>query len=229
MSTSTAIPMPPMAIGRYLNSNGDTSPLPYSSEEVERSRRAFSKILSTFHFRTGSNILLSSLFHEGAQLMPIERAIMTYGMVAVSADSSPFDARRVESIVRRFNLAGAINITPETLTGLEQLGHDPVALFSDMILWARPGAYEQLKKAAQLNVYRILDVGPAIAMECSAADGVHIDRSEWKIEEDNGEIVMTSLLSRSTQFERYHTGLKAHVVHGACSCGNVDPRIKITE
>ena len=218
----------PMAVGRYTDAQGTATPLPYSFDEVERARRWTAIILSTFHFRTGSNMLLTSQFHEGAQFMPVERAIMSYGMVAVSADAHLYDARRVESITRGFSLVGAIGISAETLAGLEQLGHDPAVMFADMIVWARPGAYEQLKHSSALNVYRIFDVGPTIAIECSAGEGAHIDRREWLIEELNGEIILTSKLSRSAAFEAYNTGLKGHLVHGACQCGNADPRIVLS-
>ena len=229
MNMTTELNLTPIAVGRYTDKDGEAVPLPYSIEEVERARRAITRILSTFHFRTGSNVLLTSQFHEGAQFMPVERAIMSYGMVAVSADSHLYDARRVESITRGFSLAAAIGISPETLTGLEQQGHQPEEMFANMVIWARPGAYEQLKQFPQLDVYRVLDVGPTIAMECSSGNGAHIDRFEWLIDEQDGEIVLSNRLSRSTPFTHYHTGLKGRVVEGACSCGNADPRIQLTD
>jgi len=229
MNTALNNPLPPMAVGRYQDADNNNVPLPFSVEEVERARRAYSRLLSSFHLRSRSNILITGLLHESAQIIPLERAVMSEGMVAISADSHLFDARRVESITRGFSLAGAIGITPETLTGLEQHGHKPEQLFADMVIWAKAGAYETLKQHPQLNVFRIADIGPVKAMECSHGAGVHVDRFEWQVSEDNGEIVLTSRLARSTPFQQYHTGVKGRVITSACKCGNIDPRIELTE
>lgn len=215
----------PMAIGRYFDATGARVDLPYSTLEAERSARAMLKVLSTFHFRAGQNMLITALFDEGAQLLGAERAIMHYNMVAVSADSSLFDARRVESIARQFSLAGALGISQATLEGLRSLGHDPVQLLNGMVVWARPGAYEELVDKPGIKVYRWLELGPAVAIECSAAAGAHIDRFEWLVDEEDGEVVLSSRLERCQPFEHYRTGVQAKVIHGACSCGNIDPRI----
>ncbi len=215
----------PLAVGRYTDANGQPKSLPFTLLESERARRAFTRVLQTFHFRTGSNLLLTSLFHESAQIMPLERAIMSYGMVAVTADSSLYDAKRVESITRCFDLAAAVGISADTLTGLEQLGFKPENLFADMVVWARSDAYEKLNAIASLNVFRLIEIGPAVALECHAGNGAHIDRFEWYAEEQQGEIVLTSRLSRATPFDGYKTGIRGKLVHGACQCGNADPRI----
>lgn len=217
----------PMAVGRYTNADGQLIPLPYSSIETERARRAISKVLSTFHFRTGSNIMLTAQFHEGAQLTPVERAVMSYGMVAVSADSSPYDAKRVESIARRFKLAGVVGINADVLSGLEQMGHKPEDIFANMIVWARNDAYDQLNAIASLQVFRLIEVGPTIAMECASGAGAHIDRFEWHVETINDDIVITNRLDRCEAFNQYRTGLKGRVIHEACQCGNADPRIEL--
>ncbi|WP_156895489.1 hypothetical protein [Massilia putida] len=214
-----------MAVGRYFTADGKRRLLPYSALELERSRRAMVRVLSTFHFRAGSNVLVTGLMDEGAQLMGAERAVMSYGMVVVSADSSPFDAGRVESILRRFELVAAIGITEATLDGLERLGHDPARLFADKIVWARPAAYQRLAALPGLKVYRWMEIGPAVALECREGAGVHIDRFEWTVDEVDGEVVLSSRLERAHEFERLHTGVHGHVVHGVCKCGNPDPRV----
>ena len=215
----------PMAVGRYFDPEGVRQILPYSALELERSRRAMVRILSTFHFRSGNNILLTALMDQGAQLLGAERAIMSYGMVVASADCSLFDAGRVESILRRFDLVAVLGLSSDTLDGLVKLGHDPEKLFAGKVVWARPGAYERLAGKPGLSVYRWLEVGPAVALECREGAGAHIDRFEWDIEQVDGEVVLTSRLERSMAFERVRTGIHAHVKHGACKCGNPDPRI----
>jgi hypothetical protein len=225
MSTVTDFPVPPMAVGFYEDAAGQRQPLPFSLIETDRSRKAITRIMNTFHFRTGGNILLTALFNDAAHLTAAERAIMSYGMVAANADSSLFDAKRVESIVRRFNLAAAMAISADTLDGLTGLGFDPAQLFAGMPVWARPGAYERLAANPDLKVFRICAVGPALAMECAQGNGAHIDRFEWDVQEEDGEVVLSSRLDRCVPFHQYRTGIKARVVHSACTCGNADPRL----
>ncbi len=217
--------VPPLAVGRYFDATGTWRPIAYSSLELERGRVAALRVLQSFHFRTGGNIMFTSMWDEGAQLMPVERAIMSYGMVVISADSSPFDAGRVESIARRFELKGAMGITAATLEGLARMGHDPAKVFAGMVVWARPGAYETLSAIATLDVHRCMELGPAFAIECHAKSGAHLDRFEWDVTEDGGEIVLTSRLERSESFQRFHTGHRGRLLRGVCACGNADPRV----
>ncbi|CAN7574228.1 hypothetical protein [Pseudomonas umsongensis] len=215
----------PMAVGRYFDAQGERQILRYSALEIERSTRSILKVLNTFDFHMGSNLMVTALLDQGVQAMGMERAVMQFNMVAVSADSSLFDARRVESIIRRFNLVGAYGITAATLDGLVGLGHDPLKLFAGMVVWAWPDAYARLAGQPGLTVFRCLELGPALAIECSAGTGAHIDRFEWAVDAIDGEVVITSRLERCQPFHHYHTGLRGQVLHGACNCGSADPRI----
>lgn len=215
----------PIAVGRYIAADGSRKTLAYSALELERARLAAVRVLDAFHFRTGGNVMFTAMWDEGAQLLGVERAIMSYGMVVVSADSSVFDAGRVANISRRFKLIAAMGITPGTLEGLARMDLDPANVFDGMVVWARPGAYETLKALPGLQVYRCLEVGPAFAIECPAGHGAHLDRFEWNIEEEGGEVVLSSRLERSEPFYKLRTGLKGKVIYGVCDCGNPDPRV----
>jgi hypothetical protein len=215
----------PIAVGRYIAADGSRKTLAYSALELERARLAVTRVLDAFHFRTGGNVLFTAMWDEAAQLLGAERAIMSYGMVVVSADASVFDAGRVANIARRFKLIAAMGITQSTLEGLTRLDQNPAKVFEGMVVWARPGAYETLKALPGLQVYRCLEVGPAFAIECPAGCGAHLDRFEWKVEEEDGEVILSSQLERSEPFYKLRTGLKGKVIHGVCDCGNPDPRV----
>lgn len=215
----------PIAVGRYIAADGSRKTLAYSALELERARLAAVRVLDAFHFRTGGNVMFTSMWDEGAQLLGVERAIMSYGMVVVSADASVFDAGRVANIVRRFELVAAMGITQGTLEGLARMDQDLAKLFEGIVVWARPGAYETLKALPGLRVYRCLEVGPAFAIECPVGGGAHLDRFEWKVEEEDGEVILSSQLERSEPFYKLRTGLKGKVIHGVCDCGNPDPRV----
>jgi phenylacetate-coenzyme A ligase PaaK-like adenylate-forming protein len=217
----------PIAVGRYIKADGGRETLPYSLHEIERSQAAMLRVLQTFHFRTGSNVLLTALLDEGAQAIGMERAVKSYGMVVVSADSSLFDARRVESIIRRFKPVAAVGVTAATLDGLQGLGFDLAQLFAGIVVWARPGAYERLSTLPGLSVRRWVELGPAVGLECHAGCGPHLDHAEWHVDTDAGEIVLTSRLERAQRFTHYRTGLRGRIVRGFCACGNADPRLML--
>jgi hypothetical protein len=225
--TNTALQ--PVTNGRYFDATGKRIILPFSYTELERARRFALRLLNSFHFRTGNNILITALLDQVVQLMPVERAIYAAGLVLVSADSSIYDAKRVESIIRRFELSAAINITSATLDGLEQLGHDPKTLFSGLTVWAAPCAYDRLIEYPETSVMRYMEIGPAIAMECPYKNGAHIDRFEWQVEAIDGELVLSSRVERCAEFSQYRTGTRGVVHHGSCQCGNPDPRVILSD
>jgi hypothetical protein len=219
--------VPPFVVGRYFDAEGKRQPLPYSALELERGRRAMVRVLRSFHFHTGTNVLVTAMFDEAAQLLPAERAIQSYGMVVVSADATLFDANRVESITRRFELTAALGIGADTVAGLKNLGHDPAKVFAGMVVWARPDAYAELSALPGLNVHRWQAIGSAVALECREHAGMHFDRNEWLLEVEGGEILVTSKLDRSQPFSRLRSGVRGRIDHSVCRCGNLDPRVVV--
>jgi hypothetical protein len=85
----------PIAVGRYHIGDAGRF-LPFSNAEAERAAAFYLRILSTFHFRTGHNVMVTAQLNECAQFLPFERAAMAYGLVICSADSTYYDAGRVE-------------------------------------------------------------------------------------------------------------------------------------
>lgn len=227
MSNELNFAAPVLGVGRYYDAEKRRQDLAFSYDELERSRLFWARIFSTFHFRAGDRILLTALFDESVQYLGAERAIMSYNMVAVNADSSLYDAKRVESIIRRFKLAGIVGLSADTLEGLRGLGFDPEELFKDMVVWARPGAYEQLVGKPGMRVYRVFELGPATLAECSRGQGVHIDRHQWNLDVIDEEVVISSRLERCVPFKHYRTGVAGKLITSTCVCGASDPRIAL--
>lgn len=213
-----------LAVGRYVHA-GHTHFLPFSHAELQRARVFMQRRLVSFHFRTARGLLVASLLDEGAQFIPLERAAMDYGLVVCSADASFFDAGRVESAIRRFDIAAVAGIGMPVLEGLKHFGHDPAKVFDGLVVWARPDAYPVLQQMPQVQARLWMEIGPAVAVECSAGMGAHVDRLEWQVELDEGTVVLSSRLRRATEFQRFHTGLHADVRYDACRCGSNDPRV----
>jgi phenylacetate-coenzyme A ligase PaaK-like adenylate-forming protein len=216
----------PIAVGRYPDRDGVTRLLPYSAAELERAIETYRRRLGTFHFRTGDHLLVTSLFDESAQFMPFERALSAYGLVLCSADASLFDAPRTETILRRFDVVAVLGATASLLDGLVAQGLDPQKLFAGRVVWARPDAYARLEHCSAIKLHRWMEIGPAFAVECAAGAGAHLDRLEWDVETDNGEMVLTNRLDRALNFKAYRTGVHATIERHTCACGSADPRLR---
>jgi hypothetical protein len=198
--------------------------LPISQVELERHHNFVSRILSTFHFRTGGHFLVVSLYDFFSQFMPIERAAMDAGFIVCNADDSSFDAGRVESIIRRFDVKAIAAVSNNCLDGLQGLGLNLNQVFGDAVVWAYPDCFPRLADS-QAQLRKIATLGPAIGMECAAGQGLHIDHFEWEVESINGEIHLTSKMPRAIDFIQFATGKRGRVEEGICTCGNVDKRI----
>jgi len=216
-----------MAVGRYLNAAGEKVLLPYSAPEFERATKAYALRLGTFHFRSGGQVLMTSIYDESYQFGSFNRALGAFQLVLLSSDASVFDAYRTESCLRRFQIPAVAGVSSAVLDGLEELGHSPAKLMKDKVVWSRPDSHQRLQNYGTFRVYRWLELGPAVALECSAGAGAHIDRLEWKVDEDNGELVLSSRLPRVVPFSGYRTGLSGSVSYTTCQCGSADPRIHL--
>ena len=200
--------------------------LPTAQVELERSEHFVSRILSTFHFRTGGDFLVVSLYDHFIQFLPIERAAMDAGFVVCNADDAFFDAGRVESILRRFDIKAVATISNGCLDGLQQLEFDINKIFGDAVVWAYPDAIERLSNS-QAITRQFAMIGPAIGMECAKGNGLHIDHFEWQVDCLDGEILLTSILPRSTDFNRFATGVQGWVESGICNCGIPGKRVHL--
>jgi hypothetical protein len=225
MDEITCTDSPPMAAGRYRHRDGQDLLLPFNRSELERAVRAYQYRIGSSGLQSGAIILVISLYDESFQFGAFNTALLDFDFVRVSADASPFDAARVESIIRQFNPAAVVGINRAILDGLASLGHDAGALLANRRVWARPDAWAQLQAVPGLKLYRWLEVGPAIAMECGEGAGAHIDSIEWQVDVDQGELVLSSRLQRCLAFNRYRTGVRATLLPGTCSCGVAGVRI----
>jgi hypothetical protein len=215
---------PPLMVGSFLD-NGERRFLPASWSELDRARSAAASWLRSFHFPRGSYILSSFTNRDNVHATPFDRGAASIGLIPCSAETGRNEGSRFEMIVRRFRVVGVAVATDEVLAGLEERGFPFDQLFQGCVIWLKPETYARYRAAPGVVVRRWLDLGPAVSFECTAGEGAHIDAREWQVDDENGEIVLTSRLSRSLHFRRWRSGLFGKVMHGKCSCGSLDPRI----
>jgi phenylacetate-coenzyme A ligase PaaK-like adenylate-forming protein len=220
----TAIQADPLLVASFPDGGGRTL-LPVSAEEIVRAQTMIERMLGTFGFAHGRFVLLVSLLDNGGYAIPFERAIMNLGLLVTNADNSPYEAQRIESICRRFDVAAVVGVTGQVLDGLAGAGHDLAALFANKVVWAFPDAYDALIGVPGVILRRVIELGPGFAIECCEGAGAHIDRQEWHCDEDGGDILLTSRLRRAASFVRHRSGVRGTLVEAPCRCGHIDTRI----
>ena len=200
--------------------------LPVSAAELSRSQHSIERILNPFSFGSGRLVLLISLLEEGSYAVPFERAVMNLGLLSTNADTSRFEAQRIESICRRFDVAAIVGVTTEILDGLLEAGYILEETFKRSTVWALPDAASRLRKIPDISLRIMAEAGPALGLECISASGIHIDSNEWHCDVDRDELLLTSRLIRATPFRRHRTAMFGELISEPCDCGNADIRFR---
>jgi len=217
----------PEIVARFV-AGGKSHFLPTNLLEIWRASIAMGAVIETFPLQLRGNILVISQLEEAAQFVPVELAAIERRMVVTNADATVYEGVRVEALLRRFNPALVFGVNAAILSSLRSLGHDPAALFKGRAVWARPDAYDDLRHSCEgCRIMRWTEFGPAVGLECSEADGPHVCTQEWDLEEVDGEIIVSSRLSRCLQVRRFPTGVRGSIIKAPCACGNKDLRVRL--
>lgn len=217
----------PDFIGTYV-AHGRLNFYGATATEIDRASFAVSRVLRSFTFPAGSNILTISMIPEIIQYGAFERAVQMLGLYGLNADDSPFDAGRVESIARQFAPVAVCGVAKSTLDGLAMMGHDVATVFCGRVVWARPDAFEAVSALAHVDSRRVVSVGPVLALEC-AFGGLHYDSREWSIVNTVwGTLAISSRLDRVEPLIDLDTGLAGRVEDVACRCGARDAILVMT-
>lgn len=196
-------------------------------DELDRSAFAFVRVLRSFRFAPGSIVLDISVTQEVVQFAPFERALQSVGFYGINADLSPYDAGRVDSIVRQFDPAAICGVGNETLEGLKMFGLDAAKVLAGRVVWARPDAYAAVSALEGVSARRCALLGPALALEC-AEGGLHFDGQEWVVTQAGHALALSSRTVRATPLHGFDTGLSGAVSERPCSCGNRDPFVRLS-
>jgi hypothetical protein len=161
----------------------------------------------------GDLVLVVALLSQAIHAVPLERGAGRVGALYSSADATRFDAFRTASLVRQLGARVVIGVDDEVVAGLDELGRDLAEVFApvDAVLAADPGA-EQRLRAAGARAGRVLRLGPTTAVAGPGEDALRYDSSRWQVEDDRGELVLTSIADRLTPCEALRTRVRGTVV-----------------
>lgn len=224
MSTLDAAARPDI-VGCYRSGAG-TEFFPVRIDELERPAIGMARIMRTFPIAPSSTILTVSLVQEIVQFAPFEKAVQILGHFSINAESTTYDAGRIEAIVRQFDTPAICGIGAESLNGLAMFGHDAAKIFAGRTVWVRPDAYHTVAMMPGVDVRRIVFLGPATALEC-AHGGLHYDSRDWSLETRDGTLRLSSRMPRIAPLSGLDTGVAGSVAEEACRCGTEEGRIVV--
>ena len=199
---------------------------PVSKDDNGRDIGGAAKALRSLGVDSHSRVLVVSMLSNAAQYWPVQIDLLMNQAQFSIADASRYDAFRTNMFLRAMHYDVVLGINEDVLDGLDDLSMSYTDVFADVpIVAAGAGAHARLR-AAGLDPWWWLHLGPTTAVECAAREGAHIDGSEWAIEVgDGGEILVSASNERAATIERQRTGVHGTVLSARCSCGRDDARV----
>ena len=225
MSVSAVAALRPMAVSGY-DHNGTRKLMPISDREIGRSETFLRRVLRADPSMRGRYAMIISTFRDMPHMTPFERVVISRGIVCCGAEANPWDGARVESTIRRFDVALVAAVTPVVMQAIRTAGHDPAALFAGKIVWASGAAYDELAAAGGMTLRRWATLGPALAIEGMHGGGAHVDGREWRIEPEGDITYVSSRLDRAQSFERLPVEMRVRIVPDPCPSGAYGPRLE---
>jgi hypothetical protein len=183
-----------------------------SLRDIERDTSWARSVFERMCIRPGVPLHLIGTGCDNEILWPYENALIAMKVPFGVAEPVAIDAPRTDMFLRRFRLQAVIGLSGELVEALVALGRDLHALLRDATVVALPEALPHLR-AAGLTPWAQVAVGPMLAFESPECDGACYDETQWRVEHDDGELLLTSVAPRATPFVRLRTGVRGHV-HG---------------
>ncbi len=199
-------------VGRLVV-DGVVTPWPVAQRDIEDEAESLAAQLAALGLESGGLVLIVAMLSEAMHAVPLEQAAGRCGALYSSADATPFDAFRVDVLVRQLEPQVVVGLTGGVLDGLAEAGRDPVEVLGSVpaVVTADDDAHTRLR-AAGLEPRRWVKLGPTSAIESRDGSGPIYDATRWRVEEDDGELVVSNLVPRLTEAKRLATGVRGRVV-----------------
>ena len=205
---------PPLVwgVGRVVVDD-EVVPWPVSGADVDDEADALAPRLAALGLDDGGLVLLVSLLSQAIHVVPLEQAAGRLGARYSSADATPFDAFRTVALTRQLKPSVVVGLDTRVCDGIEDLGPELGTVFASVgaVVAADADAAARLS-AAGLPVARWLRLGPTSAFSTPADETLVYDHTRWRVDEEDGALVITNLVPRLTACERFRTGVAGRVV-----------------
>jgi hypothetical protein len=185
---------------------------PIGNDEIRRDMASATQRLGALGVGAGDRVLFCSMLSEAGQFWPWIVGTMLAGAQLSCADATAAEAPRVAVLLRHMTFRAVIGVNDAVLDGCDERAIAYDALFGGVeVLAARSGAYERLERAG-LSPRRFALCGPAVAIAAAPGEAAVVDSSEWRLDEHDGRMLVTSRQPRATTFDRAPVATTGHVI-----------------
>jgi hypothetical protein len=199
-----------VCMGRFVV-DGRPVDFPYSEDDLSRDADYWGQVLRDHGVARGRRTVVSAL----AQEMPWSQAIRIGTTRAGAAFSNVefwgWDARRLDVFLRRAQPYAVIGPGRELIEGLGGLADLAERLGEVSVLLVRPDAVEPLELAGVRPTGLLVPLGPTVAVSLADGSGLAVDEREWAVDEEDGELLITTVGPRAATFERERVGVRGQV------------------
>ncbi|WP_174183754.1 hypothetical protein [Nocardia barduliensis] len=194
--------------------------------EFERDSAWARRLLDIWKIANGDHVLVTGRNCEGPWLGPVFEALRQAGIIYGTAEPYSWDVRRSVTMLHLLPVKAIVGLSDESADAL-LADADAVRLLADVpVIWARPKAVSALRSAG-VECAAMAMLGPALAAECPARDGLHFDPEEWRFAESSTGLVLTVVGNRLYHREQIELGVHGGVVETPCGCGLAGARIRL--
>ncbi len=214
MTFAAAYEDPPRVwgVGRIVTTAGVT-PWPVSQDDIDDEAASLAPRLADAGLTDGGLVLLVSLLSQAIHVVPLEQAAGLLGARYSSADATPFDAFRTVSLVRQLRPSVVVGVDRRVCDGIDDLGRDLGDVFASVstVVAADADAARRLA-AAGISPGRWARLGPTSAFAQPGHDHYRYDASRWRVDETDGELLLTNVAERLTPCDRLRTGARGAIL-----------------
>ncbi|MFF4034276.1 hypothetical protein ACFYZ2_31770 [Streptomyces sviceus] len=172
----------------------------------------------------GQRALLTASGFEGFWVHTVIDALRALKVPYGIAEAMGWDHRRTSVFHRELRPHAVIGLSAETLEGLAGTADIGEMFRPTPLVLARPAAVPMLR-AVGVAASLFSPLGPALALECPARSGAHVNAAEWRVGERDGHLFLAAAEQRTSPLPETPLGIAGRVVAGRCACGSEDPRV----
>src|SRR5256885_8207844 len=180
-----------------------------SLRDIERDTVWARSVFERIGIRPGVPLHLIGTGCDNEILWPYENALIAMKVPFGVAEPVAIDAPRSDMFLRRLRLQAVVGLSGDIVEALVKLGRDLRALLGEATVVALPDALPRLRGAG-LAPWTMVPVGPMFAFESPQQDGACYDESEWRVEQEAGGLLLSSVAPPATPFLRLRPRLRGH-------------------
>jgi hypothetical protein len=163
--------------------------------------------LSSAGLQAGDAVLITAAACEGPWTGPVVRALKALRITYLPAEVYAFDAGRSAALLQQFDIKAFFGLGAETVDGWVEKGMSPQELLDGVdMIWARPAALSKLE-GVTTRIAPVFRLGPALALGKPGEPHASVNAAEWRIDEQDGSLLVSNKASRASTFDRAPTGV----------------------